>query len=160
MRRNGQAPSTSIRTVRKICKKFPIAARQLKAHRIHRQNLRIHDEYDLQAFLHVLLLVSFDDIRPEEWVPSYAGGASRMDFLLKDEKIVIEAKYVRNGRTGKKILDELLVDIARYKAHPDCKTLVHFVYDPDSLIANPTGIKKELEEQSDSRLNVVALIVP
>ena len=29
---------------------------------------------------------AFDDIRPEEYTPSYAGGSSRIDFLLKDEK--------------------------------------------------------------------------
>ncbi|MCU1275952.1 MAG: REase DpnII-MboI, partial [Bryobacterales bacterium] len=29
--------------------------------------------------------------------PSYGGGASRMDFLLKEEQIVVEAKMARAG---------------------------------------------------------------
>jgi len=33
------------------------------------------------------LISRFDDTpRPEEYTPSYAGGSSRIDFLLKDEK--------------------------------------------------------------------------
>jgi hypothetical protein len=30
------------------------------------------------------LISRFDDIRPEEYTPSYAGGSSRIDFLLED----------------------------------------------------------------------------
>jgi REase_DpnII-MboI len=51
------------------------------------------DEYDVQDSLHALLKLHFDDVRREEWTPSYAGSQSRMDFLLKREKIVVETKF-------------------------------------------------------------------
>jgi DNA-binding sugar fermentation-stimulating protein len=47
--------------------------------------------------MHALLQLYYDDIRPEEYTPSYAGRASRMDFLLKREKIVVEVKKARSN---------------------------------------------------------------
>jgi REase_DpnII-MboI len=32
----------------------------------------IKDEYDVQDLLHAILRAFFDDVRPEEFVPSYA----------------------------------------------------------------------------------------
>ena len=82
------------------------------------------DEYDVQDLLHALLRIFFKDIRPEEWVPSYAGSSSRMDFLLHQEEIVIEVKMTRDGLKQKELVDQLLIDIARYEKHPGCKTLI------------------------------------
>ena len=47
-----------------------------------------------------------------------------MDFLLKNEKIVIEIKKTRVGLTAKKLGEQLIVDIEKYQQHPDCKYLV------------------------------------
>ena len=55
----------------------------------------IKDEYDVQDLLNALLRLNFDDVRPEEYTPSYAGSSTRVDFLLKKEKIVIEVKKTR-----------------------------------------------------------------
>jgi hypothetical protein len=90
-------------------------------------------------------MVDFDDIRPEEWTPSYAGAASRTDFLLKGEKIFVEVKKARRGLGAKEVGGQLIVDIQRYQAHPDCETLICFVYDPEGVIANPEGIVCDLE---------------
>jgi len=67
-----------------------------------------------------------------------------MDFLLKNESIVLEVKKTRPGLGSKEIGDELIVDIARYEGHPRCKTLVCFVYDPDERITNPRGLESDL----------------
>jgi REase_DpnII-MboI len=64
---------------------------------------------------------------PQEWTPSHAGACARMDFMLK-QRIVIEAKKTREKFADKEIGEELLVDIAKYKEHPDCGTLVCFIY--------------------------------
>jgi DNA-binding sugar fermentation-stimulating protein len=58
----------------------------------NRNTIEIEDEYDVQDLFHALLKLYFDDIRPEEYTPSYGGSASRVDFLLKDEQIIIEIK--------------------------------------------------------------------
>jgi hypothetical protein len=64
-----------------LCNKFHLIARQLRKRHDNRQTLIIGDEYDVQDLFHGLLRIFFDDIRPEEYTPSYAGKSSRMDFL-------------------------------------------------------------------------------
>lgn len=66
-----------------------------------------------------------------------------MDFLLKDEQIVIEVKKTCASMTAKKLGGKLIIDRARYEKHPDCKTLVCFVYDPGGRIENPVGIERD-----------------
>ncbi len=143
----------------KICTNFHKAAKQILKRHDGRSTLEINDEYDVQDLLHSFLKLHFNDIRPEEWTPSYAGSASRMDFLLKKEKIVIEVKKTRKNLGAKEIGEQLLIDIERYTAHPDCETLICFVYDPDELVANPHGIENDLYRDTDS-LKVITIIVP
>ncbi|MBL1729070.1 hypothetical protein ELD60_31035, partial [Klebsiella pneumoniae] len=126
--------------VKKICSRFHLVANQLKTRHSNRESLVISDEYDVQDLLHALLHIYFDDIRPEEWTPNYAGGSSRVDFLLKNEGIIIEVKKTRATLKAKDIGSELLIDSQRYRSHPDCKKLLCFVYDPDGWIANPRGL--------------------
>lgn len=76
----------------RIFMRFYKIARQLRNRHDNRQTLSIEDEYDVQDLLHALLHLYFNDIRPEEWTPSYAGKSARVDFLLKNEKTVIEVK--------------------------------------------------------------------
>jgi hypothetical protein len=128
----------------RICERFPLVAKQLRVRHGNRGTFQINDEYDVQDLIHAILRLHFDDIRPEEWVPSYAGSSSRMDFLLKKEKIVVEAKKTRNGLSAREVGEQLIVDIEKYQRHQDCKTLICFVYDPEGLIANPRGIENDL----------------
>ena len=83
-----------------------------------------------------------------------------MDFLLKNEKTVVEVKKTREGLKDKDIGDQLLIDVARYKTHPDCQTLVCFVYDPEGHISNPIGLESDLATQSAKNLKVVVRIRP
>ena len=98
--------------------KFHLVARQLCNRYNNRDTIHIVDEYDVQDLLYAMLRIFFDDIRQEEWTPSYAGKSSRMDFLLKDYKIVIEVKMTRKGIGAKEIGTQLIDDIARYRQHP------------------------------------------
>lgn len=138
---------------------FHIVVKQLRYRHGDRETLEINDEYDVQDLLHALLRLFFDDIRPEEWTPSYAGKSSRMDFLLKNESIVIEVKKTRRGLSAKELGDQLIIDIERYKEHPLCKNLFCFVYDPEERILNPRGVEQDLNRDNDD-LNVKVFIVP
>lgn len=148
-----------IDTITSICDRFHLAARQLHRRHDNRNTLIIEDEYDVQDLLHSFLRLEFDDIREEEYTPSYAGKASRVDFLLKSERVIIEVKKTRNGLKDKEVGTQLIEDIARYQSHPDCDVLVCFVYDPDNLISNPRGIEGDLNEDSE-KLKVLTLIRP
>jgi len=145
--------------VERVCSRFHLVAKQLLSRHEDRPTLTINDEYDVQDLLHALLRLYFDDVRPEEWTPSYAGRSSRVDFLLKNESIVIEVKKTRRGLTEKEIGDQLIVDIGRYQKHPSCRTLVCFVYDPEGRIQNPQGLGSDLE-RADEDFTVKVLIAP
>lgn len=159
---NQEQPDTidGINNVIKICNTFHGVARQLRARHKNRDTLKVTDEYDVQDLFHALLKIFFEDIRPEEWTPSYAGGSSRVDFLLRRERIVIEIKKTRESLGAKEIGNQLLIDIARYQCHPDCKNLICFVYDPEGIIANPKGLEDDLNQLSNDKINIVTLIRP
>jgi hypothetical protein len=132
-----------------ICSRFHLVARQLRSRHGGRPTVDVQDEYDVQDLMHSLLWLHFADVRPEECTPSYAGKASRMDFLLKQESIVLELKMTRIGLGAKEISSQLIEDIQRYKAHPDCQALLCFVYDPAGLIPNPRGIEADLNRDGE-----------
>lgn len=144
----------------KLCRRFHKVAKQLRSRHDNRATIEIEDEYDVQDLFHALLRIEFDDIRPEEWTPSYAGGSSRTDFLLKQEKVVIEIKKTRKGLGDKEVGEQLIIDIERYKIHPDCKSLICFVYDPEGRIANPQGIISDLEGRSKGKFDLKVIIEP
>lgn len=144
--------------IEQVCSRFHLISRQLKNRYNDRETLEIEDEYDTQDLLHALLQIYFDDIRPEEWTPSYAGGCSRVDFLLKQEGIVIEVKKTRKTLKAKHVGEQLIVDIARYQSHPDCKKLLCFVYDPDGWVSNPKGLENDLNQKEEFEVKV--MIVP
>ncbi|MGH1385271.1 hypothetical protein [Kordia sp.] len=153
---------TDIEKVENILKRFHSVVNQLKNRRkeegIPRNTIKIKDEYDVQDLLHGLLKIHFDDIRAEEWNPSYAGSSKRSDFLLKKEKIVIEVKKTRTNLKDKQIGEQLIIDKANYSKHSDCKVLICFVYDPELLIKNPIGIKNDLKEVSDDFTTLVYIL--
>lgn len=101
----------SLDVVTTLCRRFSLIARELRHRRDNRVPLPLTDEYDVQYLLHALLKIHFDDVRSEEWTPSYAGASARMDFLLRSEKIVIEAKMTRLGLKDREVGEELLIDI-------------------------------------------------
>lgn len=151
--------AAALTKVERLLNRFHRVARQLHHRHDDRETLIIRDEYDVQDLLHALLCLFIDDVRPEENTPSCAGGSSRVDFLLKNEKIVIEAKMTNQKLKDKKIGEQLIVDIKRYQSHPDCKTLVCFVYDPNGFIRNSTGLIKDIARKHDN-LDVRLIISP
>lgn len=149
----------SIQFIENLCNRFPCIAKQICTEYRSKRLLSIKDEYDVQHLLHALLLIQFDDIRPEEYNPSCAGATSRADFLIKQEKILIEVKKTRDNLKDKEIGEQLIIDIKRYSENQDCKTLICFVYDPEQLILNPHGLESDLSGEHD-KLEVKVIIAP
>jgi hypothetical protein len=146
-------------SIENIFEKFHSCCRQARNRHDGRPTIDVKNEYDVQDLLNILFQLYFSDIRKEEWTPSYAGRSARMDFLLKDIKIVIEVKKTRENLRDKEIGEELILDIAKYSSHPDCSTLYCFVYDPEGLVRNPMGLEKDLSGNKDG-LSVKVFIRP
>lgn len=143
-----------------ILRRFHRLTKQLKRRHSQRPPYVINDEYDVQDLLRAVLFLHFDDVREEESCPSYAGGASRIDFLLKSSGILIEVKKTRDGLTDKEVGSQLIVDISRYSAHPDIKFLICFIYDPDEKIRNSSGLIGDLEKLSKENLTIFVVVSP
>lgn len=139
----------------KILNRFHVVATQIKRRREKRSTLEINDEYDLQDLLHALLKIDFQDIRPEEWVPSYAGNSSRMDFLLPNDKIAIETKKTRKGLSTRNIIEQVIIDIAYYQKHQDVKTLYCFIYDPEFLLENPASLSELDKNHGNLKVKII-----
>lgn len=152
-------PSSAVEQVVEICNNFHKVVKQLRSRHGQRPTLDVKDEYDVQDLLHSLLHLHFADIRPEEWTPSNAAQCARMDFLLKNESIIIEVKKTRKGLAAKEVSSELIEDIHRYQSHPDCKTLICFVYDPEEQVVNPRGLENDLNTNTED-FNVYVFIRP
>jgi hypothetical protein len=147
--------------VEHLCRRFPLFARQLqhrrrdvlvsgKKGRDRRPTIEMRDEYDVQDSLHALLKLHFDDVRPEEWTPSYAGSQSRMDFLLKREKIVVETKFMGPKLSQREVANQLANDKDHYRQHPDCQIFICFVYDPEYRCTNPAAIERDIGVDEES----------
>lgn len=146
----GRTHTPQLENVYRICDRLSAVARQLQERYTDRDTIEINDEYDVQDLFHALLKLYFDDIREEEWAPSYGSKSPRIDFLLKQETIAVEIKITRTGRGNEDILEELSEDKEHYRAHPDCEFLVCYVHDPEYEISNPAGFEEDLSEDTDN----------
>lgn len=142
-----------------IMERFHSVVMQIRKRYSDRETIDVKDEYDVQDLFHALLKLHFNDIRPEEWNPSYAGGSSRSDFLLPEINTIVEVKKTRQSMSDRDLGEQLIIDIAKYKKHPQCNCLICFVYDPEGRVANPRGIETDLNG-CDSDIDVRTVIAP
>jgi hypothetical protein len=80
-------------------------------------------------------------------------------FFLPEIETVVETKMTRPSMSMKQLGEQLIVDIAKYKRHPMCRTLFCLVYDPDGRISNPRGVENDLKEDKGEMV-VIVMIVP
>jgi hypothetical protein len=149
---------SNIESVRNIVNRFHAVVIQLRRRHDNRPTLDVSDEYDVQDLLRAILFLNFDDVRPEEWTPSYAGNLPGR-FFIKKENIVIEIKKTRSGLGAKEIGDQLILDIARYSKQPSCKVLICMIYDPENRIHNAGGLEADLSGESNG-IKVEVYVVP
>jgi REase_DpnII-MboI len=154
----GSGHNEDIELVERICRGFGEFLYPLRHRQQGRKPIVMEDEYDVQDFLHGLLRIFFDDVRPEDFSPERAGARSRIDFVLKQERVVVEAKMTRAGLAAAKLGEELIVDIERYRGHPDCDALIAFVYDPEKRISNRRTLEADLSGERDGLIIRVVVV--
>jgi hypothetical protein len=147
----------SVHVVCHIAHRLRIVQRQLAKRHSRRASISLNDEYDFQDLTHGLLRLFFDDVRAEKWTPDYAGGSSRIDFVLPVCRLGIELKHAKI-LTKKKVGDQLLIDIARYKKETSVRHLVCLVFDYEGKIANPRGLETDLSVPTEGMGVTVKII--
>jgi hypothetical protein len=115
---------------------------------VHAGAPEVASETGLQELIHPLFRILYADVRREDLVSQFAGGGSRVDFLLKDVGVILETKMTRATLTDRKVGEELLVDWARYRKHPDCAAIFGLIYDPGRHIMNAGGLQADLTDLS------------
>ena len=93
------------------------------------------------------------------YTPSYGGNASKVDFYLRRERLVVEAKMTRATLGQREVTDELIIDAARYAQMDGVDALVCLVYDPARRCNNPQALENDVAN-SGSRFAVRAVICP
>lgn len=152
--------SWAMSRIQRICDKLHLIVKHLEREYHGRRMDPITNEYDLQWLLQGILSLDFDDVRAEEWTPSHSGGSARMDFLIPSYAIALETKMTRKGLDDKKIGEELIIDLARYQEHPNCRILNCFIYDPDNYLRNARGLERDIENMSTQKLIVKVFARP
>lgn len=142
----------------KIFETFHRSSKQLLKRHDKKETIIIKDEYDVQDYLHSLLLLFFDDVRDEDPLPKKAGASSREDFFLPKEGIIIETKISSDNNKDKEIGEQIIIDIKRYTANKDVKKIYFFVYNPNYKIKNPTGLENDLS--NDKNVEVIVKVFP
>ena len=153
------ASADPVSTVAALCRRFPLFVDRLRSRQRSRSPFAVNDEYDVQDLLHAILKLHFDDVRPEEWTPSYAGTSSRTDFLLPRERVIIESKMTRRNLGQKEVTNELIIDVTRYSRIPEVDHLVCLVYDPEQRCTNPSALENDVGD-NDGRLRVQVIVCP
>jgi hypothetical protein len=69
-------------------------------------------------------------------------------------------KITSERYSTKKLGEDLLIDIGRYKAYPNCSDLVIFIYDKGDHITNKYGFAADLEGQSTTGFKITVIINP
>lgn len=105
------------------------------------QSNKFEDEYDIQDALHSILKLFFTDVRREDYIPSKAGGNSRIDFYLPEISTGIELKFASDKLRDKDIGAQISIDIQRYKGNIQLENLIFFIYDPKSELRNAESLK-------------------
>ena len=135
---------TALVRVQQAIRMFDTSAKILAKRRKGKSPLLIEDEYDVQDILHCILKPQFPDISPEKHSPSIANGEKRIDLVIPSARIVIEIKIIFEKTKTSRIVDQLKVDIESYHSHPDCSTLVGFIYNPKNATVDPEKIVRDL----------------
>ena len=111
-----------------------------------RNKSKFKNELELQNFIYSTLRALFVSVEFEDPTEKICGKFNRLDFVLKEHKIIIEVKYVRDKRHGTTVSEELSVDFPRYKLSPYGETIINYIYDPNNYITNQSLFKKQLKK--------------
>jgi len=144
-----------------VLRGFHTFAKQINIRREQRATIVFNDEYDVQDALRALFRsLTLDIVRPEEPTPSVAGKSARIDFLLSGLKTAVEVKKTRSSMSDRSLGEELIVDITRYRAHPNCAQLVFFIYDPDEVLTNAPLLISDIQSLGSAEFRVLVLVSP
>lgn len=118
--------------VRDILNNFSNAIQKIiKNRRKDHPNFEIKDEYDVQDILYVILKSVFPNLREEDAIPKVGSKTTKIDLIIREERILVEAKMIKEKDSNEThFIEQLKAD---FESYHECKwlgKLFCFVYDP------------------------------
>lgn len=89
----------------------------------------VENEYHVQNLLWAVLAPLFPDLRAEEYAAPVGHKNPRMDLTIPSLKLVVEAKFIRAGKSFADIQDELAADNTLYGSDPKWELIIPFIWD-------------------------------
>lgn len=141
-----------------IFKNFHKFAQQLKDRQNGATPIFIEDEYALQDFVHAILRLHFRNVQNEVPLSEYCGKESRIDFVLKDERIGIEVKFASDNLKDSRLRHQVIEDKEQYIKSDQFDVIVFFIYDPQ-MVLNKPEVFYDIEEQTD-KCDIKVVVAP
>lgn len=118
--------------IRDVLNNFSNAIQKIiSGRRLNHHNFKIEDEYDVQDILYVILKSIFPNLRDEDPIPKVGGKSTKIDLILREEKILIEVKMMKVKDSNEThFIEQLKVDFESYHECKWLRKLFCFVYDP------------------------------
>lgn len=118
--------------VRAILNNFSNAIQKIiKDRRKDHPEFKIEDEYDVQDVLYVILKAVFPDLRDEDAIPKVGAKSTKIDLIIREEKILVEVKMIKEKDPNEThFIEQLKVDFESYHECTWLRKLFCFVYDP------------------------------
>jgi hypothetical protein len=89
----------------------------------------VENEYHVQNLLWTVLAPLFPDLRAEEYAAPVGHKNPRMDLTIPSLKLIVEAKFIRAGKSFADIQDELGADNTLYGSDPRWELIIPFIWD-------------------------------
>lgn len=118
--------------VRDVLNNFSNAIQKIiNGRRLNHPDFKIEDEYDVQDISYVILKSIFPNLREEDPIPKVGGKSTKIDLILREEKILIEVKMIKAKDSNEThFIEQLKVDFESYHECKWLRKLFCFVYDP------------------------------
>jgi hypothetical protein len=118
--------------VRDVLNNFSNAIQKIiSGRRSNHPDFKIEDEYDVQDISYVILKSIFPNLREEDPIPKVGAKSTKIDLILREEKILIEVKMIKAKDSNEThFIEELKVDFESYHECKWLRKLFCFVYDP------------------------------
>ncbi|MDR6761911.1 hypothetical protein J2Y38_002120 [Flavobacterium sp. 2755] len=150
-------------TVRHVLNNFSNAIQKIiNGRRLNHPDFKIEDEYDVQDILYVILKSIFPKIRDEDPIPKVGGKSTKIDLILREEKILIEVKMIKVKDSNEThFIEQLKIDFESYHQCKWMKKLFCFVYDPYKKtrdISNFNDLNGE-RTKGENNFNVEVIVV-
>ncbi|WP_026705042.1 PD-(D/E)XK nuclease domain-containing protein [Flavobacterium soli] len=149
--------------VRDVMNNFSNAIQKIiKDRRVNHPTFRIEDEYDVQDILYVILKSIFPTLREEDPIPKVGGKSTKIDLIIREEKILIEVKMIKIKDSNEiHFIEQLKVDFESYHQCKWLRKLFCFVYDPYKKtrdISNFNDLNGE-RRKGENNFNVEVIVV-